>query len=142
MKKAIFIIIIFLSTISFMKGQFGSYGVTDARSLGMGNTYTATTYDLYAVGKNPGMLARRDDNCKITFIFPSITAQQYGIGNTLSTFDYYSRNKFGDDGLVSISKDKFRVALENNGKLFLDALLGFFSVAFHPNDRFKPPSKP
>ncbi|HSG68691.1 MAG TPA: DUF5723 family protein [Bacteroidales bacterium] len=126
----------FLSLIPLSaEAQFGSFGVTDARSLGMGNTYTATTYDLYAIGKNPGMLARREDPCKVTIIMPNITAQHYGVGKTLSTFDYYSSNKIGDNGLISINKEKFRLALENNGKLFVDALLGFFSVAYHPGER-------
>lgn len=123
-----------MGTIS-ARSQFGSFGVTDARSLGMGNTYTATTYDLYAIGKNPALLSKRDDQCKVTIIFPNATAQQYGIGKTLSTFDYYSTNKFGEDGLVSIDQEKFKLAIENNGKLFADALLGFLSVAYHPNER-------
>lgn len=114
--------------------QYGSYGVTDARSLGMGNTYTATSYDLYAIGKNPGLLSKRQDECKLTFIFPNVTAQHYGIGNTMSTFDYYTQNKIGDKGIISIDKEKFKLALDNNGKLFVDGLLGFLSVAYHPGD--------
>lgn len=115
--------------------QVGSYGVTDARSLGMGNTYTATTYDLYAIGKNPGLLAKKDDECKLTIIFPNLTAQQYGIDNTLKTFDYYTSNRIGKKGIVSIDKDKFRLALDNGGKVFIDGLLGFFSAAYHPNEQ-------
>lgn len=118
-----------------MQAQFGSYGVTDARSLGMGNTYNATSYDLYAIGKNPGLLIKNDAPCKLSLIFPNLTAQQYGITQTLQTFDYYSTNKLRSDGLVSIDKDKFRIALDNNGKIFVDALLGFFSAAYHPNER-------
>lgn len=130
------VIIILLLLLAYTgRSQFGSFGVTDARSLGMGNTYTATTYDLYAIGKNPALLSKRDDNCKVTIIFPNATAQHYGVDNTLSTFDYYSSNKLGEDGLVSINKEKFKLAIENNGKLFVDGLLGFFSIAYHPNER-------
>ena len=82
-----------------VKAQYGSFGVTDARSLGMGNTYNATTYDLYAIGKNPGLLAKKGGEFKVSIIFPNLTAQQYGIGDALSTFDYYSTNKLKSDGL-------------------------------------------
>ncbi|MEE4257790.1 MAG: DUF5723 family protein [Bacteroidales bacterium] len=116
-------------------GQYGSYGVTDARSLGMGNTYNATSFDLYAIGKNPGLLAKNDANCKVTFIFPNLTAQQYGIGRALSTFDYYTTNRLQSDGLITINEEKFKVAMENNGKLFVDGLVGFFSAAYHHSER-------
>ena len=116
-------------------GQYGSYGVTDARSLGMGNTYNATSFDLYAIGKNPGLLAKTDANCKVTFIFPNLTAQQYGINSTLNTFDYYATNRLQSDGLVTINEEKFKVAMENNGKLFVDGLIGFFSVSYHHSER-------
>lgn len=115
--------------------QYGSFGVTDARSLGMGNTYNATTYDLYAIGKNPGLLAKKGGEFKVSFIFPNLTAQQYGIGNALSTFDYYSTNKLKSDGLISLDKEKFQVAIENNGIMFVDMLLGFLSASYHPNER-------
>lgn len=115
--------------------QVGSYGVTDARSIGMGNTYTATTYDLYAIGKNPGLLSKRQDECKLTLIFPNLTAQQYGIEETLGTFDYYASNRLGKKGIITFDKEKFKLALENGGKIFLDGLLGFFSAAYHPNEQ-------
>lgn len=133
--RQLIVIIFFISLVFSSRAQFGSYGVTDARSLGMGNTYTATTYDLYAIGKNPALLSKREDQCKVTIIFPNATAQQYGVESTLKTFDYYSTHKFGNDGLVSINREKFKLAVENNGKLFVDALLGFLSVAYHPNER-------
>jgi hypothetical protein len=130
------IFLLFVLTIPMgVLSQYGSYGVTDARSLGMGNTYTATSYDLYAINKNPGLLSKREDECKVTLIFPNITAQSYGVGKTLSTFDYYTSNKIGSKGIVTVNKEKFKLALENNGKLFVDGLLGFLSVAYHPGDR-------
>ena len=85
--KNIVSIILFLLLSTVLHAQFGSYGVTDARSLGMGNTYNATSYDLYAIGKNPGLLIKNDAPCKVTFIFPNLTAQQYGITQTLQAFD-------------------------------------------------------
>ena len=117
------------------QAQYGSFGVADARSLGMGNTYNATTFDLYAVGRNPGLLANKGGEHKVSVIFPNLTAQQYGVGDALSAFDYYSTNKLRSDGLITIDKEKFQVALDNNGIMFVDMLLGFFSVAYHPNDR-------
>ncbi len=130
------ILILFVILLSFPgRAQYGSFGVTDARSLGMGNTYNATTFDLYALGKNPGFLANKGGEHKVSFIFPNLTAQQYGVGNTLSTFDYYTTNKLRSDGLITLTNEKFKVALDNNGILFVDMLLGFFSAAYHPSER-------
>ena len=132
----LFIFILFAAILSVTgNAQYGSFGVTDARSLGMGNTYNATTYDLYAIGKNPGLLAKKGGEFKVSFIFPNMTTQQYGVGDALSTFDYYSTNKLKSDGLISIDKEKFRVAIENNGIMFVDMLLGFLSASYHPNER-------
>ncbi|MEN8224668.1 MAG: hypothetical protein ABFS05_04835, partial [Bacteroidota bacterium] len=128
-----FLIMLMLASVS-MRAQYGSFGVTDARSLGMGNTYTATSFDLYAIGKNPGLLSSRDGNYKLSIIFPNLTAQQYGLSDALSTFDYYTANKLRSDGLLTLNKEKFAIALDNNGKLFLDGLIGFFSLAYHPGD--------
>ncbi len=126
-------VLMFLS--SGMKAQYGSYGVTDARSLGMGNTYNATTFDLYAIGKNPALLSNKGGDHKVSIIFPNLTAQQYGVGDALSTLDYYTTNKFRSDGLITLDKEKFRLAIDNNGLLFVDMLLGFFSAAYHPNEK-------
>lgn len=117
------------------KGQYGSFGVTDARSLGMGNTYNATSYDLYAIGKNPGLLSKKDGDFKVSIIFPNFTAQQYGVSQAISTFDYYTTNKLRSDGLITLDKEKFELAIQNNGIVFVDMLLGFFSASFHPNER-------
>ncbi|MCK5765897.1 MAG: hypothetical protein KAH26_07930 [Bacteroidales bacterium] len=131
-----FIFILFVAILSMTgNAQYGSFGVTDARSLGMGNTYNATTYDLYAIGKNPGLLAKKGGEFKVSFIFPNTTAQQYGVGDALSTFDYYSTNKLKSDGLISLDKEKFQVAIDNNGIMFVDMLLGFLSASYHPNER-------
>jgi|GEM_PF-1070544 len=135
MKKWIYFLFI-MTIVSFSgQAQFGSFGVTDARSLGMGNTYNATTYDLYAIGKNPGLFANKGGKHKVSIIFPNLTAQQYGIGQVLNTFDYYSENKLNSDGLISLDEEKFRLAIDNNGLMFIDMLLGFFSAAYHPNER-------
>lgn len=127
-------IIFTLFLLNVALGQYGSFGVTDARSLGMGNTYNATTFDLYAIGKNPGLLAKTDENCKVTFIFPNLTAQQYGITEAINTFDYYTTNKMRENGLVTLNKDRLQLAIENDGVIFLDMLLGFFSAAYHPGE--------
>ena len=64
------VIVLFLSIDS--SAQYGSFGVTDARSMGMGNTYNATTFDLYAIGKNPGLLSNKEGEHKDTYNFPNL----------------------------------------------------------------------
>ena len=134
MRHVLFILLFTFLAFS-LKAQYGSFGVTDARSLGMGNTYNATTYDLYAIGKNPALLSNKGGDHKVSIIFPNLTAQQYGVEQVLNTFDYYSTNKLRSDGLITLDNEKFRVAIENNGLMFVDMLLGFFSAAYHPNER-------
>ena len=133
--RIVFSIIFTVFLLNTALSQYGAYGVTDARSLGMGNTYTATTFDLYAIGKNPGLLSKSDENCKFTIIFPNLTAQQYGVAEAASTFDYYTTSKMRESGLVTLNKDRLLLAMENDGIIFLDMLLGFFSAAYHPNER-------
>jgi hypothetical protein len=135
MTRYLVFILLFLIWPSVLNAQYGSFGVTDARSLGMGNTYNATSFDLYAVGKSPALLAKSDAPCKVTFIFPNITAQQYGITETLGAFDYYTSNKLKSEGLLTVNEDKILVAMENDGKMFADALIGFFSASYHHSER-------
>jgi len=135
MKRWFPIIIIAMLLSVDSQAQYGSFGVTDARSLGMGNTYTATTFDLYAIGKNPGLLSNKGGEHKVSFIFPNLTAQQYGITEAISTFDYYTTSKMRESGLITLNKERLELALENNGLIFLDMLLGFFSASYHPNER-------
>jgi len=135
MQKWLHFLIIIVACSFSVQSQNGSFGVSDARSLGMGNTYNATTFDLYAIGKNPGLLSLRDGNYKVSIIFPNLTAQQYGIAEALESLDYYSTNKLRSDGLITLNNEKLKVAIDNDGKMFLDMLLGFFSIAVHPNDR-------
>lgn len=134
LQRLLFIIFVLILSIS-SSAQFGSFGVTDARSLGMGNTYNATTFGLYAIGKNPGLLANKGGEHKVAFIFPNLTAQQHGVADALSTFDYYTSQNLRQSGLITLNKEKIQLAIDNGGLLFLDMLLGFFSASYHPNER-------
>lgn len=102
----------------------------------MGNTYNATTFDLYAVGKNPGLLVQKDGDYMISVIFPNLTAQGYGFTSTINTFEYYADNRLRSDGVVTLNEEKFRIALDNHGVLFVDGLIGFMSVAVHLDERY------
>ena len=131
MKKLLLIFIVIYFGIS-AQAQYGSFGVTDAYSLGMGNTYNATAYGLLSVGKNPGWLHHQDKDIKVSIIFPNLTAQTYGFNQAFSTFDYY----FGDiskESINRLSDEKFMKVLDNNGKLFVDGLVGFLSVSYTPS---------
>jgi hypothetical protein len=134
LRRLIFIVLMLFLSIG-SSAQFGSFGITDARSLGMGNTYNATTFGLYAIGKNPGLLTNKGGDHKVAFIFPNLTAQQYGITEALNTFDYYTTTKMRESGLVTLNKERLELAIDNNGLIFLDMLLGFFSASYHPNER-------
>jgi len=68
---------IFLIALIFLLGsfsllaQYGSFGITDARSVGMGNTYTASSYGVFSMGKNPALLSSNlDDSKSINILLP------------------------------------------------------------------------
>ena len=61
MLKTIKYILISLSVFSTLVfAQYGSIGSVDARSMGMGKTYTASSVGVYAIGLNPANLISED----------------------------------------------------------------------------------
>jgi hypothetical protein len=113
--------------------QFGSYGLTNARNIGLANTYTANSYGLYAVGINPGLLNKMPGGEEISILFPSLTARGYGVTNTLSTLEYYAG--FTDKrSIARIDPDMILNTLTEGGTVSLSALIGLFSIACKPSE--------
>jgi hypothetical protein len=53
-------IIIYSFIASNVFAQYGSIGSVDARSMGMGKTYTASTFGIYSIGLNPANMILED----------------------------------------------------------------------------------
>jgi hypothetical protein len=86
--KIILVIAIVLSIASIQSvyAQYGSFGLTEAQNISMGNTYNATSYGTMAIGKNPALMLYPSDSSSAIYLqFPNFAAQ-FG-SNSLSIDD-------------------------------------------------------
>jgi hypothetical protein len=103
--------------------QYGSIGSVDARSMGMGKTYTASTFGVYSIGLNPANMILEDSIfIQLATVFPLPTVSARGGVDVLSLDDinYFFGGVDGESRVLSES-DKQRL----NG-LFSDG--GFISA--------------
>jgi hypothetical protein len=118
-----------------IKAQYGAYGITDARSIALGNTYNASSYQLYSLGTNPSLLAWNDfDKHAVQLHFPNATLQSY----SFSTFDDFIT------GLTSskpselfrgITSGKLLEAYNGVGSVAISGLINFMSVGYQPSQK-------
>ncbi|MFC2094343.1 DUF5723 family protein [Bacteroidota bacterium] len=91
--------------------QYGSIGSVDARSMGMGKTYTASTFGVYSIGLNPANMIL-EDSIFIQFatVFPLPTVSARGGIDALSLDDvnYFFSGVDGESRVLSES-DKQRL---------------------------------
>lgn len=113
--------------------QFGSYGLTNARNIGMANTYTANSYGLFSVGINPGLLNKMPDGEEISILFPSLTARGYGVSRTLSSFNFYA-GVIDDRAISRLDPELILETLTEGGSISLSAVIGFFSIGIKPSE--------
>lgn len=114
--------------------QYGSFGLTDARQLGLGNTYASNCRELYAAGKNPSLLAYSVNDRKIDFMFPNLSLRAYNISSVTEFFnDYFSQKPL--EILTSIDGSLIKKAFENEGKLYLGLQIGYLAGGYTPNEK-------
>jgi len=85
-------ILIFLVIFNSIKlnAQIGSFGTSDARSMGMGNTFNASAKDVYSFRKNPALLNPSDtSNIVLKFILPGISSDVYTNSIPLDEVEYF-----------------------------------------------------
>lgn len=115
-------------------GQYGSFGLTDARQLGLGNTFVTNSRGLYAAGKNPALLAYQVSDRKLEVLFPNLSLRQYNVVKVTKLLDdFFSQNKV--DIITGINGSLIKDALNNSGDLYLGIQIGFLGVAFTPNEK-------
>lgn len=103
--------------------QYGSIGSVDARSMGLGKTYTASTFGVYSIGLNPANMILEDSiSFQLATVFPLPTISARGGIDALSLDDinYFFGGVSGESRVLS-ETDKQRL----NG-LFSDG--GFISA--------------
>lgn len=153
MRKNYFIKVAFILFVTF-SFQFitnaqssGSLGITDARSVSLGNTYTAASYGLYGLGTNPAALYNRKNlNRKwelITLLpIPQINLNLGSNFLNVKEYNYF----FGESSLNSEGKkvgrylteeDKQRLLelFSDQGTIFSDFNTTLFALTFKPNDK-------
>ena len=128
----IFILIMLFSFSAY--AQYGSVGITNARSMGLGRTYNSVSTGIFAVGINPANLTQ-SNTLEITTVLP-LPAVSIRTGTnfiSLEDINYFFGGVNGEARyLTEADKEKFNSLFEQGGAAFLNANAGLFSVSFKP----------
>ncbi len=128
------LLVLFILMAFLASGQYGSFGLTDARQLGLGNTFATNSRELYAAGKNPSLLAERNSGRRVDILFPALSARAYNVKRVSDFFnDAFSQKPV--DLLTGIDGSVIKTALENGGKLYLGLQIGFLGAGYYHNEK-------
>ncbi len=145
MKKIFLIIVIF--HISIHSQSAGSIGLSDVRSLSLGNTYTASSYGLYGLGTNPSAIFEgkyENKRFELLTIIPIPNLNSNFVSNffNLNEYNYFFGQKsIDEDGkevgryLTQSDKDRFLDLLKDNGKLMSDIQVTYFALLFRISEK-------
>jgi hypothetical protein len=124
--------------------QFGSFGSSDARTVGLGKTYTALANGIFSVGRNPANLMLDSNlNCELSSVlpFPNMNVRFGTDFITIKDYNYF----FGgvDDGsgktigryLTASDKAKLNSIFEGGGNVIGNATVNYFSFSIKINDK-------
>jgi hypothetical protein len=103
----------------YLFAQYGSIGPVDARSMGLGKTYTAYSTGIYSIGLNPANLIL-EDSVFIQFVtplpLPTVSAQGGISVLSLDEFNYFFGGINGESRVLSESeKQSLNSSFENGG---------------------------
>ena len=125
----------FLSTAIY--SQYSTYGITNARNMGMANVYTATSYGLYSVHINPSLLAKERLNGnkqRFSLMLPNVSAQAYNKDVVLDAINYFTETR-PIEIVRDIDPEKIMNALEMGGRIYLDGSFGYMSFGYSPSEK-------
>ena len=112
--------------------QYGSFGITDAQTVGMGSTF-GSAFGTLAIGKNPAFLAYpKDTSSYIALQIPNLGVSVLQSTMTMDDFNKYFGNK---ESLVlddAGRKDFFNTFDDNNG-LYYNVGSKLFALAWKPS---------
>ncbi len=140
MLKTLKYILISLSVFSTLVfAQYGSIGSVDARSMGMGKTYTASNVGVYAIGINPANLIS-EDSIFIQFatILPVPTVSAKGGIDVLSLddFNYFLGGINGESRVLSEDdKQRLNQLFRDGGYVSANAGVQLLSFAVIPDKK-------
>lgn len=138
MKNIFYIAVIFLLVNIMVSAQYGSTGVTDARSLGLGKTHTATSEGIFSIGINPAnLIFSEEGSLDFTTALPLPSA---GVRSgtdflTYDDFQYYFGGIGGEDKILT-EDDKVRInrLFENGGLFYTHAGITLLSFSLNPSN--------
>jgi len=118
--------------------QYGSTGVTDARSLGLGKTHTATSEGIFCIGINPANLIFSDESSvdfSTALPFPSAGLRSGTDFLSYDDFQYYFGGIGGSEKILTENdKAKINRLFENGGLFYTHAGVSLLSVHYKPAD--------
>jgi len=142
-RTLLYIMFVFLFSNKLIS-QFGSYGSGDARSVGLGKTYTALANGVFSIGHNPANLMLDSNyNCELSSVlpFPSLNARAGSDFMTIKDYNYF----FGgvDDGkgntvgryLTASDKERLKSIFEGGGTVLGDFTVTYLSFSIKINDK-------
>ncbi|HPN39598.1 MAG TPA: DUF5723 family protein [Melioribacteraceae bacterium] len=132
--------VLFLLLGSSVFGQGGAYGILDPVSAGMGNTYTAGSRGIYAIGHNPANLAFNNNNDAVEFNtvlpLPSMTLLVGTDFISISEYNYFfggveQNGKTVARHLTDDDKTRLKKLFADGGTLLADFSIDYLSFAIY-----------
>jgi hypothetical protein len=129
---SVVIIMMLLLNISYMKGQYGSFGTTDAQSIGMGNIFGAA-FGTLAIGKNPAFLAYpKDSTSYIQIQFPNLELKALETSMSIADFNNYFNYPEAKD-LTDKERDEFYGSFGEDNGFYFNLGSKVFAIAVKPS---------
>jgi hypothetical protein len=135
MKKIIVTLLLMITIVALntqIKAQYGSYGMTDAQTVGMGNTF-GSAFSILALGKNPAFLGYpRDTSSYFALQIPNLELSVLQSTMTMDDFNKYFGNK---ESLIldENGKKEFFNTFDDNNGLYYNVGTKLFALAWKPS---------
>ncbi len=144
MKKSLLYILFILIFTCNLFPQIGSYGAGDARSVGLGKTYTALANGVFSIGNNPANLMLDSNlNCELSSVlpFPSLYARAGSDFITIKDYNYFFGGVEDASGktvgryLTAADKARLKSIFEDGGTVLGDFAVTYFSFSIKVDDK-------
>lgn len=145
MKTIIISAIAILFSVQTAAQSAGSIGITDARSVGMANTYSSASKGLGGLGTNPATIFNRKDTTRKWEIITVLPLPQVGmkVGTNFLSIDefnyFFGENSTNAEGkkvgkyLTSDDKSRLTNLFSDGGTLLTDLQSTLFAISFKPS---------
>ncbi|MDA3842903.1 MAG: DUF5723 family protein [Candidatus Kapabacteria bacterium] len=137
MKYIISILLIAAFSFTTAAAQYGSFGVSDAQSMGMGNTHNSFGYGIMSVGKNPALLLSPKSDSSRFIDFQILGLSASASTNSVS-FDllnnYFVADSNGNaQDINTDQKQEILDAFSDEGKFAVSSALRPIAISWMPS---------